>query len=362
VLLATILDAARWADGAVEAPYCTQETLSALTNFHRTDISRSLASLCDGERDEAGQEIHKTILQVRNKLFVFVPPEEWDLRPRSLDVAMANRLRSAWQKSFSPQTEFVVVSDVPGMAHADPAGAAKDATRSRSSNAPGVISDAASKGVPPDRVCATREGMERPFFSTGPVMLGKSHTVSPNETGAPVVLGKSHTVSPNETGAPVVLGKSHTDEGVRGGLYNTEGVPFKVQSLKRCTPGEVQGRTQLSTLNYKGEPAGTIAAVPARARGAGLGRLPKIPERRADWTYHEIDDAQTVEEMLDCVFHMTDSRTLINWGGWYVNRWLENREKFLRIFKYVGLDVREGKVTKNPGGHFFDLWMNRIPD
>jgi hypothetical protein len=75
------------------------------------------------------------------------------------------------------------------------------------------------------------------------------------------------------------------------------------------------------------------------------------------WTYHEIDDVQTEKELFECLLQLIGDRALRDYGGWYRLRWRQHRGKFIRVFKLVGLDVREGRVNRNVGGHFYDVWQ-----
>lgn len=63
-----------------------------------------------------------------------------------------------------------------------------------------------------------------------------------------------------------------------------------------------------------------------------------------------------ITELVKTAFGLIDPGDKINWGGWYWNRARENASKFERVLNAVRADIKEGRVRKTSGGHFFDLW------
>jgi hypothetical protein len=66
-------------------------------------------------------------------------------------------------------------------------------------------------------------------------------------------------------------------------------------------------------------------------------------------------------EWMARVADLVGAKTMERYGGWYRNRLRENRGKFERVLNAVALDQREGKVARNWGGHFYDLWQRFAP-
>lgn len=56
-----------------------------------------------------------------------------------------------------------------------------------------------------------------------------------------------------------------------------------------------------------------------------------------------------------------EARTeLLNWGGWWTNRYREDPDKTWRVLAEVGSMITEGKIEKGPGKTAVDLWK-RLP-
>ena len=52
---------------------------------------------------------------------------------------------------------------------------------------------------------------------------------------------------------------------------------------------------------------------------------------------------------------------ITNWGGWWRNRYREDKGKARRVLAEVASMVREGRVHKNPGAAASDLWKRFVP-
>ncbi len=53
-------------------------------------------------------------------------------------------------------------------------------------------------------------------------------------------------------------------------------------------------------------------------------------------------------------------KELANWGGWWRNRYRENRDKARRVLAELNGMIRERRVKKNPSAVAVDLW-GRLP-
>ena len=51
---------------------------------------------------------------------------------------------------------------------------------------------------------------------------------------------------------------------------------------------------------------------------------------------------------------------LVNWGGWWRNRFRENPDKARRVLADIASLIREGRITDNAGAAAVDLWK-RLP-
>lgn len=76
-------------------------------------------------------------------------------------------------------------------------------------------------------------------------------------------------------------------------------------------------------------------------------------ERRPEVGVQRSDELRSmVREALALV----GEKTAREFGGWYWNRARENKSKFERVLAAVRSDVKEGMITSNTGGHFWDTW------
>ena len=54
------------------------------------------------------------------------------------------------------------------------------------------------------------------------------------------------------------------------------------------------------------------------------------------------------------------SQELVNWGGWWRNRFREDADKTRRIVAEIASMIREHRITGSPGAAAGDLWK-RLP-
>jgi len=52
---------------------------------------------------------------------------------------------------------------------------------------------------------------------------------------------------------------------------------------------------------------------------------------------------------------------LANWGGWWRNRYREDKGKARRVLAEIRGMVREGRIRRNPGAAANDLWKRFAP-
>ena len=74
----------------------------------------------------------------------------------------------------------------------------------------------------------------------------------------------------------------------------------------------------------------------------------------------EQDFMRELKETLGLFHSVTPSAELLNWGGWWRNRFRENPDKARRVLAEVRGMIRERRIRTNPGAAANDLWA-RLP-
>jgi hypothetical protein len=68
-----------------------------------------------------------------------------------------------------------------------------------------------------------------------------------------------------------------------------------------------------------------------------------------------------VAQTLDGFGPKHGATELVNWGGWWRNRYREDARKAQRVLAELRCMVREGHIHRNPGAAAHDLWKRFAP-